>query len=265
MAADWIKNIGYIIIPIVIYYFTYLIAYFVLTILVINNVTHIGGGIQSFILENDASVRGIAGGLSMAIGIAPLYSVLRKELADSSKLRTKTLPVYIGIPVTITLAISSSVAINFLFVMFRLTEVSEVYHRVSEHQYGVEFAIGLFLYGVISPLVEESVFRGIVYNRIRKSCPACAAAFVSAFVFGVYHGNIIQGLYGFIVGLLIACIYERLGRLLYAFLFHAAANIAVYTVTSFEKIYYIMMTPHICAVLLLISVFLIYFLLKARK
>lgn len=259
---NWIKFAGEIIIPTVIYYFTRLIAYIVLTSLVIGNAGHMGSNVQGFISENEATVSGIISGLSMLLGMTPLLPDLKRELAERCKSGTKALPQYISIPVTITLAITGSVALNFLFALFHFTEISDTYSEVAEHQYGVEFIAGLILYGMIAPAAEESVFRGIIYNKMRKNCSVCMAALVSALIFGVYHGNIVQGAYGFLIGIIIACVYEGAGSLFHAFLFHAAANIAVYTITSNEKIYSTIMTPYICAAFLLISAFLLYLFIR---
>lgn len=69
---------------------------------------------------------------------------------------------------TITLAFSSSVSLNILFISLHLTESSETYNQVAAHQYGVILPVGLVLYGIVSPLAEEIVFRGIIYNRMKN-------------------------------------------------------------------------------------------------
>ena len=70
----------------------------------------------------------------------------------------------------------------------------------------------------------------------------------------MYHGNLVQGVYGLLMGILIAYIYEKSGDFFHAFLFHAAANAVVYTVTSYESIYRLVMTPYCGAVCALLSI-----------
>ncbi len=102
------------------------------------------------------------------------------------------------------------------------------YEAVKQIQYSVPFALGLVLYVLISPLVEEIVFRGIIFNRIRHYYSAGKAVIFSAVLFGAFHANLPQIIYGVCMGLIMALCYERT-RCFYApLLFHMAANAAVF-------------------------------------
>lgn len=254
--------------PFLAYYVIYFITNVILTYLV-NTISHKTGGVlETLLTEQEATVRAVIGGLAMLSGILPLFPAFRHEIncldtknsacvfhkhgENLNKIK-KTL-------VTVTLAITSSLALNILFVLIRLTEVSETYDRVSAHQYGVVLPVGLFLYGVVSPFAEEVVFRGIIYNRLKAffgKQPVGKPMVLSALLFGIYHGNIVQMLYGFLMGMLIACIYERYGGFLYAFLFHAAANTAVYVITGNPYLYERFITPQDGLVFMGISAFLL--------
>ncbi len=170
---------------------------------------------------------------------------------------------------TITLAFSSSVSLNILFISLHLTESSETYNQVAAHQYGVILPVGLVLYGIVSPLAEEIVFRGIIYNRMKNIWmnfqdkhrgPVIVPMLLSSLLFGIYHGNIVQMLYGFLMGMLIAYVYEKCGHFLYAFLFHAAANSTIYVMTGNIFLYERFMKPYIGLVLAGITVLVLYFL-----
>ena len=70
---------------------------------------------------------------------------------------------------------------------------------------------------VIAPLVEELLFRGIFYTSLRDAIPGrrraamlIAGAVVSV-VFGIYHGNILQGIYTCAFSVLLVAIYEMTG------------------------------------------------------
>ncbi len=77
---------------------------------------------------------------------------------------------------------------------------------------------------IVGPIIEELVFRGLVYQRLKELGNKQMAAFVSAFLFGVFHGNIIQGIYAFVLGLFLAVIYERTNTILAPMAFHIFAN-----------------------------------------
>lgn len=80
--------------------------------------------------------------------------------------------------------------------------------------------IGLFV-----PFVEELVFRGLVYGKMRRLFSFRAAAAVSAALFALYHGNIVQLVYAFPMGLLLAWSYECWGSLSAPVLLHIGANL----------------------------------------
>jgi len=54
---------------------------------------------------------------------------------------------------------------------------------------------------------------------------------ISALLFGVFHGNIVQGIYGTLMGLLIAYVYEKYDNFIAPVIIHVAANFSVYILT----------------------------------
>lgn len=278
-------TVGRILQPFLIYYVVYFVTSAMLTYIVIPITQRAGGMVKTLFMEQEATVNAMIGGLAMLVGILPLLSDFRHEIENNNKCNYKkkesrcdyhktnnsgrngkktidfsTARQLLCIPITITLAFTSSIAINILFISLHLTENSESYGRVATHQYGVFFPIGLFLYGIVSPLAEEIVFRGILYNRMKKIFSGALSIVLSALLFGLYHGNIVQAAYGFLMGMLIAYAYEKCGGFLYAFLFHAAANISVYVITGNLILYARLITWQNGLLFAVISVLLLFFL-----
>lgn len=79
---------------------------------------------------------------------------------------------------------------------------------------------------VLGPIVEEVVFRGMVYRRARLYAGVWPAILISAALFGVYHLNLAQGIYAAGFGIVLAYYYECTGRLEACIAVHAAANLA---------------------------------------
>lgn len=77
-----------------------------------------------------------------------------------------------------------------------------------------------------SPLLEEFFFRGVLFMRLKELMPVWGAAVVSAMCFGLYHGNLSQGIYGFFMGLFLAFCMERSQTVAVPILIHMAANAA---------------------------------------
>lgn len=155
---------------------------------------------------------------------------------------------------TVALAVSVSLGLNALLTLTGFAESSQTYQEVADRQYGVAFAVGVIVYGLISPLAEEVVFRGVIFNRMRRFYGSAVGIVMSGMLFGTFHGNPVQGLYGACLGMLMAYLYERSGRLWTSFLFHAVANLAVYITAHFENVQGLLFTPAGCAALLAVSV-----------
>ena len=130
------------------------------------------------------------------------------------------------------LAVFLSLFLNLLFARIEFFAFSKTYESVSEIQYSVPFIFGLLNYGIIKPIEEELVFRGLVYGRMRYYFPAVTAIPVSALLFGAYHGNMVQLTYGFLMGCLLAWSYERFQSLKASILVHGSANAAVYAIST---------------------------------
>lgn len=121
-----------------------------------------------------------------------------------------------------------SLTLNYLFVLTGLMNSSVDYNQVAREQFSYALLPALCFYGAVSPVVEELVFRGIVFSSLKRNLGLKAAVFGSAFLFGAIHGNVVQMLYGTLMGILMAVLYEKYDKLLAPILFHGVANIAVY-------------------------------------
>lgn len=84
---------------------------------------------------------------------------------------------------------------------------------------------------IITPIVEEAVFRGISYGALKRGLGRPAAVILSAAIFGAAHGNVISFVYTFALGLLFACALEVSGSLFVPMIMHAAFNASSYAVT----------------------------------
>lgn len=87
--------------------------------------------------------------------------------------------------------------------------------------------IQLAAYGVVFPIFEEILFRGLVYRRLKEIISDKRAMLVSAIIFGLYHANFIQLIYAIISGIFFVYLLEKFGSLKACILAHASMNIVV--------------------------------------
>lgn len=79
---------------------------------------------------------------------------------------------------------------------------------------------------ILSPVVEELIFRGLAYKRLKTYYDVTIAAYISGLMFGISHFNLVQGLYGFIMGIIFTFVYERYKNIVVPIVMHMAANMA---------------------------------------
>lgn len=132
--------------------------------------------------------------------------------------------------ITASLGITSSLAFNILAGIIQIQ--SPRYEKVEAIQYSVPIWLGVILYGIISPFVEEIVFRGLTYNRMRRFFGIPLSVIVTALLFAGFHGNLAQFLYALCMGVLLALCYEWVKSFAAPLVFHMAANIVVFVVSS---------------------------------
>ncbi len=117
------------------------------------------------------------------------------------------------------------------------------------------------------PLVEELVFRGVVYERIRQYGGAKVAILLSAVYFGLFHMNVPQGIYAFAIGLIIAWIYYKYKSVWAPVLFHVSANgiSVVLTFTPFLSELNGVGVIVLCVAALLVTALMIYLISRSVK
>lgn len=82
----------------------------------------------------------------------------------------------------------------------------------------------LAMVGVVAPIVEEVVFRGLLYAWLRERFGIWPGAILSALAFAGAHGIVILLPALFLIGLLLARIYERSGSLWPPIIVHCVFN-----------------------------------------
>ena len=127
-------------------------------------------------------------------------------------------------PLVAVMAFASCIGGNNIILSSGLMQMDETYQQLTEILYSAPMWFQLLGTGVIVPLCEELIFRGLMYNRIKDHLPVKWALLMSALAFGIGHGNLVQGIYGFALGYMMAYLYERTSKLWVPVLFHIVAN-----------------------------------------
>lgn len=215
-----------------------LLAYWAIELLVFNVLYYLIGTNYSFSASQKQQLNVYLNAVSH-IAVWPFLAVMYQRSApvDVSLVMTRRKKNRLKRECFLIAAYAAAMAIgmNVIIAALRLANLSSSYQKVSGTQYSVPLAVGLVIYGILTPFTEELIFRGILYHRIRKYFPLSLAIFLDALVFGCYHGNPVQMLYATVMGLAMAFLYEIYGHLAAPFLFHMAANILVYVFSKTDS------------------------------
>ena len=109
---------------------------------------------------------------------------------------------------------------------------SNDYLQMSDALYHKNLILEFFTLVLAAPIAEELLFRGVCYERLKYIFPVKQAVFASAVLFGVYHGNALQGIYAFLLALAFGWSKERFSTILAPVLLHISANLLSFLLTE---------------------------------
>lgn len=122
------------------------------------------------------------------------------------------------------ISIVFSLALNNIVLLSDLAEYSIAYQEAAEALYAPSLIVQILCLGIVTPIMEEYIFRGLIFKRLRNRLPVARAIISSALFFGIYHGNLVQMIYGTLSGILLAYLYEKYGSLKAPILAHMLMN-----------------------------------------
>lgn len=204
-------------------------------------------GVLAFVSVHDADLRALSGAISMAgafaltlwnaRGEANLQSDCSGELLRSAcgeemsgeRLRARgdqLIAAAAGI-------LAASVFLNLFLAGVGAVHADAAAADASAQAGRVSLPLGILIYGVLSPLAEETVFRGITLQRLYLLCHEkksgktafLLAAGLSSLLFGIYHGSVVQGLYAAAMGFLFCLFLALGGNLFCVIVLHGGANV----------------------------------------
>ena len=102
--------------------------------------------------------------------------------------------------------------------------LTDQYSELMEQLMGGNIWLSLFVTVILAPLAEEVLFRGVTMRKAQKIMPFMAANILQAVLFGIYHLNWIQGVYAFVLGMILGFTAEYFHSIWASILLHAFVN-----------------------------------------
>lgn len=99
----------------------------------------------------------------------------------------------------------------------------------------VSFPLAWLVVGIAPAICEEAMFRGYLFSSLKKKLKPWMYIAISALVFGIYHLNLYQGTYAFLLGLILAYVVYVTGSIFGAALIHFICNSMAVLVSFFPE------------------------------
>lgn len=123
----------------------------------------------------------------------------------------------------LSLQLLISMCLNAVYPMLP-ENLTEQYSELMEQLIGGNIWLSLLVTVILAPLAEELLFRGVTMKKAQKIMPFMAANALQALLFGIYHMNWIQGVYAFVLGMILGFTAEYFHSVWASILLHAFVN-----------------------------------------
>lgn len=157
----------------------------------------------------------------------PIFYVMVKKLPDGEKKESKNLSVGKMI-LLFFMSYAIVYVVNFLttllMMLIGVIKGSDVINPIANVVGASNWIWSLIFVGILSPIVEEMLFRGIMLNKIRMYGDKVAIG-TTAIIFGLFHANFSQFFYAVGLGLIFAYVTLKTGTIKYSIILHIAINI----------------------------------------
>lgn len=92
------------------------------------------------------------------------------------------------------------------------------------------FTITILVAGILGPVTEELIYRGVIFRFLERRVNSIYALIVSSLLFGIVHMSFVQSVYAGIMGLIAGIVYMKTRKLIWPVIIHITIN----TLASFE-------------------------------
>lgn len=182
-------------------------------------------GFTNPIILNDINLTSIIASVCNYILPLPIFlylmNKLEKQEINSNKLTIKKFIVYIAISLTL-MWIGNLIGLTITEILGNLIQ-SEIANPIVETIDSSSIYTNLLLMVIMAPIFEEIIFRKLLIDRTIKYGKG-VSILLSALIFGLFHGNLNQFFYAFIIGGFFTYVYIKTGKIIYTILLHLTIN-----------------------------------------
>ena len=169
-------------------------------------------------------------GIANIISIPVFFSIFKKDTlrltGRRTSLKAEKKPGAVNTLTALFMGLGISVVLNIIIAM---TPIAQWMYEMNPGRYDMLDSLPLWASFIVTcllaPVAEELLFRALVFRRMRRFTGYMTAAFVSAAIFGFVHFDVVTGIAAFIIGVIMAMLYEYTGSIFTSMFFHFGFNL----------------------------------------
>lgn len=133
------------------------------------------------------------------------------------------------------LGIFGNLGLSRLVSLLPLDNIIGNYEKTQKAILSGNLIIQIITVAIIIPITEEIIYRGLVFSRLQKIIDKRVAILIASVIFGIFHFNLLQGVYAFLLSVILIYVYVKYHSILSCILIHAFANLTA-VLTSYTGI-----------------------------
>ena len=189
--------------------------------------------------------------ITVIIFMPILYKVFKKyKQKNNFKIRDIIIPITFGI----TISLIYNITLFELNNIFNFTNNFEISN--------IPIIVQIICSGICGPILEELVFRGIVYNKLKEFNNHIFSIILSSIIFALFHTDIMNAIYVFGVSFILIYLYEKYKTLKAPILMHISLNTTIILMLNLIIKNYIIFNLYLLIVSIIILLILRIYLKK---
>jgi len=157
--------------------------------------------------------------------VALFLRLIERPWSDTGFRRTKFIFLVLGAVIGIMLFLAVGLLGNLLMRLLGTPVPQSFAEAVQGASYTWELGLLVVLGGLVAPLKEELIFRGLLYPPLRKTYGKGKGILLTGIFFATLHLDLVRFLPLFLGGVVLAWLYERTGSLWPSVIAHGTWNI----------------------------------------
>lgn len=154
-----------------------------------------------------------------------IYKVRKKNCSKELQIRkTKNFNIYFAIILGISCWLFNSGVLSLVEEAGLFSSQFEYTENILAPLSSGSIILSIITVGIIAPFTEEFLFRGVIFNTLSKKISIKWTIIIQAILFGVFHFNLVQGVYATLLGLVFGYITYKTKSLWPAVIIHMVNN-----------------------------------------